>query len=114
MVQKQFEKAPKQKKRKHTYELRAFKKMIVSDFDQEFINSSSSKEGKIWKLGSGELYNFDDNHSSKKLKQHTKKFLNLDDCINANYNYESLRSRLVSQPNSNKNYKNLNHLHRKI
>ena len=40
------------------------------------------------------------------MKQHTERFLNLDDCINAYYNYESLYSHLVSQPNSNKYYKN--------
>ena len=43
---------------------------------------------------------------TKKLKQDKESFLNLDDCFNTNYNYESLRSRLVSQPNSNKNNKN--------
>ena len=46
------------------------------------------------------------NYSRQKLKQHKESFLNLDDCINANYTYESLRSFLVSQPNSNKNSKN--------
>ena len=35
-------------------------------------------------------------------------FFNLDDCINANYNYESLCSRLVSQPKSNVNKNNSN------
>ena len=35
-----------------------------------------------------------------------KFFFNLDDCINANYNYQSSRCNLVSQPNSNKNNKN--------
>ena len=44
------------------------------------------------------------NHSYKKLNQHTESFLKLDDYIYANYNYESLRYRLVSQTNSNKNY----------
>ena len=40
-------------------------------------------------------------------KFYTDRFLNLDNCINANCNYESFRSRLISQPNSNKNYKNV-------
>ena len=64
------------------------------------------KKAKFEKLGSGELFNFNINHSSRKSKQNTESFLNFDNCIDANYNYESLRSRLVSQPNSNKNYKN--------
>ena len=102
MVQKQVKKALKQKKRKHTEELSAFEKWIFSDSDQESINRSSSEEDKVWKLGSGELFNLNNNHSGKKLKQHTESFLNLDDCISANYYYESLRSHLVSQPNSDK------------
>ena len=57
-------------------------------------------------MGSGELYNFSNNHNSKKFKQHTESLSNLDDSINANYNHELFYSRLVSQPNSNKNYKN--------
>ena len=76
--------------------------MIVSDSDQESMNSSSTEEGEVWKLG----LCFYNNHSSKKLKQLTESALNLDDCFNANYNYESLRSHLVSQPNSYKNYNN--------
>ena len=76
--------------------------MSVSDFDQESFNSSSSGEDEIWKLGSGEIFHFKNNQSSKKLKEHKESFLNLDDCINANYNYKSLRFDLVSQPKSNK------------
>ena len=75
--------------------------MIVSDSDQEFMNSSSSEKGEVWNLDSGELYNFNNNRSRKKLK-----LQNLDDCINANFNQGSLHSRLVSQVNSNKDYKN--------
>ena len=43
-------------KKKHTEELHAFKKMSISDSDQESINSSASKEGEIWKLGQDELF----------------------------------------------------------
>ena len=68
MVQKQIKKALKQKKRKHNRELRAFEKMCVSDSDQESINSSSSEEGKVRKLGSSELYLLNNDHSSKKSK----------------------------------------------
>ena len=47
MIKKQVKKGMKQKKRKHTQELRAFEKMSVSDSDQESMNSSSSEEGEI-------------------------------------------------------------------
>ena len=70
------------------------------------ISSSSSKEGEVSKLGLGELFSFNNNHSGKKSKQHTESFLNLDDCIYPNYYYESLHSHLVSLPNSNKNNNN--------
>ena len=96
MVQKLVKKALKQNKRKSTEELREFETMSISDSDQESFNSSSSEEGEISKLGPGELYHLDNYHSSKKSKQHTESFLNLDDCINDYYNYESLHSRLVS------------------
>ena len=55
-----------------------------ADSDQESYNSSSSEEGEIWKLGSGELFSFNNNHSTKKLKQHKESCSNLDDSINAN------------------------------
>ena len=74
MVQKQVKKALKQEKRKHTGEVWAFKKTSVSDSDQKSKNSSSNKEGKR-KLGSDELFSFNNNHSSKKLKKHTETFL---------------------------------------
>ena len=106
MVQKQVKKTMKKEKKKHSEELCAFEKMSVSNSDQKSMNSNSSEEGEIWKLGSGKLYDFNNNHSSNKLKQHKESFLNLDDYINANYNYEYLRSHLVSQPNSNKNNEN--------
>ena len=70
------------------------------------MNSWSSEEDEISKLGSGELNNLTTNHRRKNLKLHRENFLNLDDCINANYNYESLRSRIVSHLNSDKNNKN--------
>ena len=76
--------------------------MSVSDSDQESINSSSSKEGEVWKKA--QLFNFINDYGSKKLKQHKESFLNLDDCINPNYNYEFLCSRFVSQPKSNKKF----------
>ena len=79
--------------------------MSVSNFDQESMNSSSSKEREVWEFGSGELFNLT-NHSSKRLKQLKEGFLNLDDYINANYNSKSLRSCLVSQPKTNKNQTN--------
>ena len=78
--------------------------MTVSYSDKESINSSFSEEGEIRKLGSGKLSNFNNNHR-RKTKQHKVFFENLDDCIDANYNYECLRSRLESQSNFNKNNK---------
>ena len=44
-MQKQVKKALKQIRRKRAEELRAFKNMIVSDSDEDSMNSSSSKEG---------------------------------------------------------------------
>ena len=81
-------------------------KMNVPDSGKESFNSISSEVGEIKKSGSGELFNAITNHSSNKLKQHSENFLNLDDYINANYNFEFLSSCLVSQLNSNKNNKN--------
>ena len=43
----------------------------------------------------------DKNHSRKRIKLYTESFSNLDDCINSNYNYESMRSRLASHHNKN-------------
>ena len=45
MVQKQVKKALEMIKRRRTEELCAFKKMSVSDSDQESIGSSTSEEG---------------------------------------------------------------------
>ena len=47
MAQKQVKKALKKMKKKHTEELRAFEKVGVFDSDQESINCSSSKNGKV-------------------------------------------------------------------
>ena len=57
----------KKKKNKQTEELCAFEKISISESDQESFNSSSSEEGEIWKLGSYELFNFNNYHSSKKM-----------------------------------------------
>ena len=74
MVQKQVKKALKQKKRKRTKELRIFKKMSVCNSNQESKNNSSSEEGEVCKIGSGELYTYNNNHSSKKFNQYRKIF----------------------------------------
>ena len=47
MVQKQVRKALQQEKKKRIEELRAFIKLSVSRSEQESIDSSPSKEGKI-------------------------------------------------------------------
>ena len=92
----------KKKKKMHTEELRAFEKASVSDSDQESMNSSSREEGEVWKSGSYELFDFNNNYRSKKFLITQKKILNLDNCINSNYYYEYFRSRLVGQPTSYK------------
>ena len=46
-----------------------------------------------------------DKHSSKRIKCYTESFNNLDDCINSNFNYESMRSRLVSHHKKNNSEK---------
>ena len=38
-------------------------------------------------------------HSSTKLHVKSKSFKSFDDCLNACFNYESMRSRLASHPN---------------
>ena len=78
------------------------KKMSDSDSDRESISSSSNES----KIGLGEQFYINNNHSTKKSKQHKERFLNFDDCIHTNFNYEPLRSLLVSQSNAKKNYKN--------
>ena len=80
--------------------------MSVVDSDQESMNCSSSEVGKMWKLDPGEIFIWNLHCCRKKIKQHKESVLNLDDCINANYNYESLRSCFVSQSNSNNSCKN--------
>ena len=60
------------------------------------------KKVRFEKVGSGELFNMNYNHSFK-LEQNTEYFFDLDGCTNANYNNESLHSHIVSHPNSNKN-----------
>ena len=72
--------------------------MSVSNLDEESSNVSSSEEGEIWKRGSDENFNLNLKHSRKKLKQQSETFLNLDDCINANYIYKSLPSCLETYP----------------
>ena len=66
-----------------------------------------NNKGYFCKIVSDELFNISNNKSSKNFKKHAESFLNLDDCINENYNYESSRSRLVSKSNSDKIYNNL-------
>ena len=49
-------------------------KISVFDSDQEPMNSGSSEEGEVWKLGLGKFYDFNNIYSNKKLKQHTESF----------------------------------------
>ena len=59
-----------------------------------------------WKIGSDENFVVHDTTSSsrnKKIKLENESFTWLDDCINSNFNYKSIRSRLASQ-DKNKNH----------
>ena len=103
-----MKKALKKRKNQCVEELCAFENMSVLDSDEESLNVSSSEEGEFWKRVSDENFNIHLKHSSKTLKQQSETFFNLADCINANYNYESLCSCLVSQSNSNFNKNNSN------
>ena len=71
---RKVEKAMKKREKEAYWGTTCIEKMFVSNSDQESCNSRSSKEGEIWKLGSGELFNVNDNHCSKKLKQHKEFF----------------------------------------
>ena len=49
----------------------------------------------------------DKKHSSKRIKLYTESFNNLDDCINSNFNYESMRTnvpriRIITKTKKNK------------
>ena len=46
-----------------------------------------------------------DKLSRKKVKNYSETFPDFDSCLNANFNYESLRSRLASHQKNNKNKK---------
>ena len=87
------------------------KKGVFLIQNNDLLILAPAKKAKFEKLGS---FYINSNHSRKKLKQHTESFLNLDNCINANYYYESLCSHLVSQPKSNKIIKMLYPLCRRI
>jgi len=80
-----------------------------SDNDDDVSMSSFSSEtsdNSEWKTGSDEsLRKISSNHSRKKLKHYTKTFSNFDSCLNANFNYESLRARLASHSKTKQNKK---------
>ena len=82
--------------------------MKVSYSDEESLNVSSSEEGEIWKRSTNENLSVNSKHSSKRLKKQPENFFNLDDCIDANFNYESLCPCLVSQSKSSCNRNDFN------
>ena len=110
----------KKKGEKQMQELRNFENIKLSD-DEKSDKSSSSKSSKSsikasdlddvsdwssvgsfssseWKIGSDENFVVHDiRRNSKKIKLENEVFTCLDDCINNNFNYESIRSRLASQ-----------------
>ena len=71
-------------------------------------SSSNSSPDSEWRTGSDEIFSLDKTkHSRKKIKLHTETFTTFDSCLNANFQYESLHSRLASHPKTNKNKKPL-------
>ena len=64
MVEKRVKK--EQKKRKSIEELHAFEKTSVLDFKKKSICNRSSKEGEILKIGSGKLFNFNNENDVAK------------------------------------------------
>ena len=118
------------KKEKPMEELRNFEKIKLSDDEksEKSRNSKSSKSsGKAsdledlsdwssvcsfnseWKIGSDENFVVHDMRSdSKRIKLENEVFTCLDDCINSNFNYESIRSRLVSQAKNKNRVENNN------
>ena len=108
LLEKKMKKALWKRKKQHAEKWHSFENINVSDSDEESSKVSSSEEVEVWKIGSDKnpiLYN---KLSSTKLKKPSKTFFNLDDCIHANYNYESLHSCNVSQPNKKFNKKDWN------
>ena len=116
----------KKKAKKTTNELRNFEKLSVSS-EEEDASMKSISSGSLenlndsdlenmspftgfkpddeWKVGSDEIFVVHDTTSSsknKKIKLGNEMLTCLDDCINSNFNYESIRSRLASQA-KNKN-----------
>ena len=112
------------------HELRNFENIKLSD-DEKSDKSSSSKSSKSsmkasdlddvsdwsslgsfnseWKIGSDENFVVHDTRrNSKKIKLENEVFTCLDDCINNNFNYESIRSRLPSQSTNKNRVENTN------
>ena len=110
LVEKKIKKAlhGKKKKRRHD-ELHEFENLDISDGEKTSASANSSSSSSLsssdseWKTGSNELFSLDKiKHSRKKIKLHNEKFSTLDSCLNAHFQYESLRSRLASQNKTKK------------
>ena len=67
MMEKKMKKSRKKKKKKCMEELHVLEKMIFLDSDEESLNNSSSKEGKIWKVSSDEELSICLKHTGENL-----------------------------------------------
>ena len=99
-VKKILKKQKKKKKKHKVNALDEFTSLSVSEDSSN--NDSSSDDTNIymdssddaWSVGSDETFR----NRNKIIKLGKDNFTHLDDCINANYNYESVRSHLASHP----------------
>ena len=84
--------------KKRKYKQGTFEKIDVSKSEesgQSFDdNDASNKSDDSWSSGSNKNYLSKTKYYRKKIKKNS--FLILDECIDANFNYESLRSHLTS------------------
>ena len=101
-----LEKLKSKKKRSILRNFVHLRKRVFLILIRNLLAVAPAKKAKFENQAQAPFFNFNNNHRRKKLKKHTESFLHLDNCINANDNYKSLCSRLVSQPNSNKNHNN--------
>jgi len=79
----------------------------ISKFADMSISNSKSEKDELkslsshelseseWETGSDEISNYKIN-PNKRVKFINEKFTSLDECLNANFNYKSMRSRLAS------------------
>ena len=89
-------------------ELRNFEELKLSESEKSSSDSSSissSSSESSWKIGSDETFIriSSNKHGRKSIKCYSETFPDFDSCLNENFNYESLRSRLASHQKNIKN-----------